>query len=482
VAESRDRLFIGGEWVASTGDSVIEVCSPWSEAVLATVPEATEADIDRAVAAARAAFDAGVLEDAGPDKRADWLAAIAEGIRERTPELSEIITDEVGSPATFSHLGQVFPAGVVFDQFAGLVRGYSFEEQRPGMIGVATVRKVPVGVSAAVIAWNVPLFLTSMKLGAALAAGSPMVLKPAPEAPLALFVLAEIIEAAGVPAGAFNLVPGGREIGEYLVRHPGVDKVSFTGSTAVGRRIASICGEQLKRCTAELGGKSAAIVLDDADLEAAIPTMLGNTLLNNGQACLAQTRILAPRSRYDEVVDALTAAVSAMPVGDPHLDETAVGPLIAERQRERVEGYLKSGFEDGAVATTGGGRPEGIDHGWFIAPTILRDVDNSMRVAREEIFGPVLVVIPFEDDDDAVAIANDSEYGLSGSVWTADVDRGMAVAKRIRTGTVGINAMGTLDFGSPFGGFKASGLGRELGPEGLEEYLEYQTIIAPYPS
>lgn len=474
--ERREAFYIGGEWVAPASERTIEIVSPWTETVVAEVPEANEADVDRAVAAARAAFDGGAL-DVGASQRADWLAAIAAGIRDRADEIASLITLEMGSPALFSNLGQVLPCHVTFDQFADLARGYAFEEERAGMLGKVLVRKVPVGVSAAIIAWNVPLFLASMKVGAALAAGSPVVLKPAPEAPLSLFVLAEICDAAGVPAGALNVVPAGREVGEYLVRHPGVDKVSFTGSTAAGRKVAAICGEQLKRCTLELGGKSAAIVLDDADLEAAVPLMLPNSTMNTGQACLAQTRILAPRSRYDEVVAAVTAGVEGMAVGDPSDMATVVGPLVAERQRKRVEGYLEVGREEGAVVATGGGRPAGLDHGWFVEPTVLRDVDNSMRVAREEIFGPVVVVIPYEDDDDAVRIANDSDYGLSGSVWTTDTERGVAVAERIRTGTVGVNAIGTLDFGSPFGGFKASGIGRELGPEGLEEYLEYQSII-----
>lgn len=474
--ERRETLFIGGEWVAPASGSQIEIVSPWTETVVAEVPEAVEEDVDRAVAAAREAFDGGALA-VDPAQRADWLGAIAAGIRDRADEIASLITLEMGSPTLFSTLGQVLPCHVTFDQFAELARSYSFEEERTGMLGKVIVRKVPVGVCAAVIAWNVPLFLASMKVGAAFAAGCPVVLKPAPEAPLSLFVLAEICEAAGVPAGALNVVPAGREVSEYLVRHPGVDKVSFTGSTAAGRRVAAICGEQLKRCTLELGGKSAAIVLDDADLDAAIPLLLPNSTMNTGQACLAQTRVLAPRSRYDEVVDALTAGVDAMAVGDPADMGTVFGPLVAERQRSRVEGYLDLGREEGAVVATGGGRPAGLDHGWFVEPTVLRDVDNSMRVAREEIFGPVVVVIPYDDDDDAVRIANDSEYGLSGSVWTADADRGVVVAERIRTGTVGVNAIGTLDFGSPFGGFKASGIGRELGPEGLEEYLEYQSII-----
>jgi aldehyde dehydrogenase (NAD+) len=325
----------------------------------------------------------------------------------------------------------------------------------------------------------VPLFITAMNFGAALAAGSPMVLKPAPETPLNSYVLGEILIDAGIPAGALNIVTAGREVGAYLVGHPGVDKVTFTGSTVAGRKVGAMCGELLKRCTLELGGKSAAIVLDDVDLDAALPMLLPNAVMNNGQACLAQTRILAPQSRYTEVVDALTSAVSDLKTGDPADPTVGIGPLVAARQRARVEGYLELGREEGARVTVGGGRPQGLDHGWFVEPTVFADVDNGMRIAQEEIFGPVLSVIPYESDADAVRIANDSDYGLSGSVWTTDVDRGIGVAKQVRTGTYGINAFGTMDLKNPFGGYKSSGIGRECGPEGIDEYLEIKSIVLP---
>jgi betaine-aldehyde dehydrogenase len=354
---------------------------------------------------------------------------------------------------------------------------YPFEEERPGLMGPCLVRKAPVGVAAGIIPWNVPLFITSMKLGACLASGSTMVLKPAPETPLDGYILAEILDGLDLPPGVVNIVAAGREVGEHLVRHPGVDKVSFTGSTAAGRTVGGICGEQLKRCTLELGGKSAALILDDADLDAAIPALLPAALMNNGQACVAQTRILAPRGRYDEVVTALADAVAAQKVGDPSDPEVQVGPLVAERQRSRVEGYLEAGNREGARVVVGGGRPEDLNRGWFVEPTLFADVDNRMTIAREEIFGPVLSVIPFDTDDDAVRIANESDYGLSGSVWTGDRDRGVGVAKRVRTGTYAVNAGMTIDLRNPFGGFKASGIGRELGPEGLEAYTEVQTIV-----
>jgi betaine-aldehyde dehydrogenase len=337
------------------------------------------------------------------------------------------------------------------------------------------IRREPVGVVAAIVPWNVPQFVTMSKVAPALLAGCTIVLKPAPETPLDAYLLAELIEQSGIPAGVFNVVPAGREAGEHLVRHPGIDKVAFTGSTAAGRRIASICGEQLKRVSLELGGKSAAIICDDADLDATIEGLKMASLMNNGQACVAQTRILASRRRYDEVVEALAAMMGGLAVGDPSEITTEVGPLVAERQRERVLGYIDIGRGEGAKVAVGGGRPRDLDHGWYVEPTLFVDVDNSMRIAQEEIFGPVLALIPFDDEDQAVAIANDSDYGLAGSVWTADADRGLDIARKVRTGTYGVNQY-LMDFSSPFGGFKASGIGREFGPEGLSQYLELKSI------
>jgi betaine-aldehyde dehydrogenase len=368
---------------------------------------------------------------------------------------------------------------MVFDGWADLTRTFSFEEIRPGAMGPVLVRKEPVGVSAGIIPWNVPLFIVALKLGAALAAGSPMILKPSPETPLDGYILGEILDEIELPKGMVSILPAGREVGEYLVRHPGVDKVGFTGSTAAGRKVGAICGELLKRCTLELGGKSAAIMLDDVDLDAAIPMLMPNSFMNNGQACIAQTRILAPSSRYDEVVDALGAAVSSQTVGDPTDPSIAIGPLVAERQRERVLGYIDKGRAEGARLVVGGGRPAGLDKGWYVEPTMFVDVDNKMTIAQEEIFGPVISVLSYDDPAEAVAIAIDSDYGLSGSVWTQDVEAGIDVARKVRTGTYGINQFGTLDMRNPFGGFKASGVGRELGPEGLSAYLETKSIVLP---
>jgi betaine-aldehyde dehydrogenase len=317
-----------------------------------------------------------------------------------------------------------------------------------------------------------------LKLGPAMAAGATVVLKPAPETPLDAFLLADALLEAGLPPGVVNIVPAGREVGEHLVTHPDVDKIGFTGSTAAGKRIAALCGEQLKRVTLELGGKSAAIIMDDADVATLVPNLIGASLMNNGQACVAQTRILASRDRYQEVVDALCDAVREQQVGDPLDPATTIGPLVAERQRRRVEGYIATGQEEGAKIAVGGGRPASQATGWYVEPTVFVNVDNRMTIAREEIFGPVLTVIPYDGIDDAVRIANDSDYGLSGSVWSADNAAALDVARRVRTGTYTVNGF-MLEFSCPFGGFKESGVGRELGPEGLEAYLENKSISLP---
>jgi betaine-aldehyde dehydrogenase len=384
----------------------------------------------------------------------------------------------MGCPISFSRLGQVMASYMVLDYFTDLARRFPFEEVRQGMQGPALVRREGVGVCAAIVPWNVPLFVTMLKLAPALAAGATVVLKPAPETPLDAVLLADALIEAGLPKGVVNIVPAGRAVGEYLVTHRDVDKVSFTGSTTAGRRIAALCGERLRRVTLELGGKSAAIILDDADLGTVVPGLLPAAMMNSGQACVAQTRILASRRRYDDVVTALVEAVKGMPVGDPMDPTTMCGPLVAARQRERVEGYIAIGKQEGARIAVGGGRPAGLTRGWYVEPTVFVDVDNAMRIAQEEIFGPVVVVIPYDDPEDAVRIANDSNYGLSGSVWTGDVEHGIDIARRVRTGTYTVNGF-AMEFSAPFGGFKSSGLGRELGPEGLNAYLEPKTINLP---
>ena len=473
-----EKLFIGGDWVAPSSGDRIDVISPHSEEIVGSVPEAKKLDVDRAVIAARTAFEAGPWSRMAAKERAELMAKLSSGIQTRMTELANVITTEMGSPASWSLMGQVLSSKMVLDYYVNLAREFPFEELRQGMLGPSLVRFEPVGVVAAIVPWNVPLFAIMLKLAPALAAGATLVVKPAPETPLDAAILAELVKEAGFPAGVANFVPAGREMGEYLVTHPGVDKVAFTGSTAAGRRIAALCGERLRRYTLELGGKSAAIVLEDADVAAMVPALLPAAIMNNGQACIAQTRILAPRARYREVVEALAAALRAVPVGDPADPKTVVGPLVAARQRDRVLGYIDAGKKEGARLVVGGGRPAGLPKGWYVEPTLFADVDNGMTIAREEIFGPVLVVIPYEGVDEAVRIANDSEYGLSGSVWTKDVDRGIDIARRVRTGTYTVNGF-MMDFGSPFGGFKASGVGRELGPEGLRAYLESKSISLP---
>jgi betaine-aldehyde dehydrogenase len=477
-----DRLYIGGDWVAPEGTDTIGVISPVSEEVIAHVPDGTEADIDKAVAAARIAFDRGPWPRMAPAERGEILRKAAAQIMAETADLAEIITQEMGAPITFSNLGQVMAPMMIFNYYADLAGTFAFDEVRDGLLNPKVlVTKEPVGVVGAIAPWNVPLFIAAAKLAPSLAAGCTVVYKPAPETPLDAFRLAEIFEECGLPKGVLSVVPAGREVSEHLVTHPGVDKISFTGSGVGGKRIGGLCGERLKRCTLELGGKSAAIILDDADLATTIPTLLPNAIMNNGQACIAQTRILAPRARYGEVVDAVVSGVSAMKVGDPMDPATEVGPVVAERQRTRIEGYLDSGREEGATVAIGGGRPGGSDFakGWYVEPTVFSDVDNKMKIAQEEIFGPVLVVIPYDGDDNAVEIANDSNYGLCGSVWTNDNDRGLGIARQVRTGTYMLNSFAPIDFATPFGGFKESGVGREFGPEGLESFLEKKSIGLP---
>ncbi|HEY8527077.1 MAG TPA: aldehyde dehydrogenase [Acidimicrobiales bacterium] len=476
---TRDGFFVDGGWVAPAGDGALPVVSPSTEEVVGSVPAATPADMDRAVAAARAAFDAGPWPRMAPGERADVLARAAALLAERAGDIAAVTVEEIGSPVgnPASQTGLVAP---VFGYYAALARTFPFERAvvtDDGRAGLVT--QEPVGVVAAIVPWNSPVTLAAWKTAPALAAGCTVVLKPPPEAPVSTFVLAEALAEAGVPPGVVNVVPGGREVGEHLVTHPGTDKVAFTGSTAAGKRIMSLCGEQVKRVSLELGGKSACLLLEDADVAAVVPTVVGIGMNRSGQVCAAQTRILVHRSRYAEALEAAGATAAAIPVGDPHDPATVIGPLVAERQRDRVQGYIDGAAAGGARVVTGGGRPAHLPRGWYVEPTILGDVDNTMPVAREEIFGPVLCVLPFDDEDEAVRIANDSPYGLAGGVWSADPARALAVARRLRTGAVNVNADYPPFPLVPFGGFKQSGLGRELGPEGLASFLEPRSIGVP---
>jgi betaine-aldehyde dehydrogenase len=477
--KSYDRLYIGGEWVEPSSSSTIDVVSPTTEEIVGRVPEAQNADIDRAVAAAKDAFEHGPWPQMTPAERAAVLSKAAEAIRNDMQGIAELISGEMGSPVSWGLLAQVLAPTMILDYYAGLGSTFQFDTVKDGLLGPVLVAKEPVGVVAAITPWNVPLFLAAAKLAPALLSGSTVVFKPAPETPLDANLFAEILETAGLPKGVLSVVPAGREVGEHLVNHPDVNKVSFTGSSLAGKKIGAACGANLKRFSLELGGKSAAILLDDVNLAEALPLMMPNAIMNNGEACISLTRILAPRHRYQEVTEALADQMRNMKVGDALDPATEVGPLVAERQRDRVENYIKIGQDEGAKVALGGGRPDGIDKGWFVEPTLFVDVDNSMRIAQEEIFGPVLSVIPYDSDDDAVSIANDSDYGLCGGVFTADNDRGLGVARRVRTGTYMVNSSTPIDFSSPFGGYKESGMGREFGEDGLELFLEKKTINLP---
>ncbi len=471
-----NQLYVGGRWQDSAATARIEIISPATEQVIGSTPEAVVADVDAAVHAARTAFDHGPWPRLTPTERAVPLRRLTDLYGARLDDMAQLITAEMGSPISFSQFGQSAGAWALLDFYAGLADEFTWEERRRGYAGgEAIVRRTPVGVVAAITPWNVPQIAILSKLVPALLAGCTVVVKPSPETAIDALVLAQWVDEIGFPEGVVSIIPGGREAGEHLVRSAGVDKVAFTGSTAAGRKIGAICGEALRRVSLELGGKSAALVLADAGIERTVECLRFASFMNSSQACAAQTRILVPRERYDDYVDAMAALADSLVVGDPADPATEIGPMVARRQQERVSGYIQIGIDEGArVASGGPGMPAGVDRGWFVRPTILAG-DNSMRVAREEIFGPVIVVIAYDGEDDGVSQANDSEYGLAGSVWTADKAHGVDVARRIHAGTVGVNKYGP-DYVGPFGGFKNSGIGREYGVEGLEEFTELQNI------
>ncbi len=471
-----DQLYVGGAWVEPTGEP-IAVVSPHDGSVVAASAGASTGDVDRAVALARDAFDSGPWPHLPVEARIEAVERIAAGYAARTGEMAELISSENGSPLLFSQIGQVGGLSLLIEGFVDAAKRMAWEEEVPGQFGPNTLRREPVGVVAAIPAFNVPQVIIVGKLIPALLAGCSVVVKPSPETPLDALLLAEIVDGAGLPPGVVSILPGGADTGRHLVAHPGVDHVTFTGSTAVGREIGATCGAQMKRMTLELGGKSAAIVLDDADIGATAEALRFASFINNGQACAAQTRVLAPRHRYGEVVDALTDAVRRFVVGDPLDIGTEIGPLVSARQRDKVRGYIRLGEEEGARVVIGGGDPpDGLDGGAYVRPTLFADVTNDMRIAQEEIFGPVVTVIPYDGgDDEAVRLANDSPFGLAGSVYTADRERAMAVARRVRAGTFGVNRYGP-DMSAPFGGFKGSGIGREYGAEGLQAFIELKSI------
>ncbi|MFD5179873.1 aldehyde dehydrogenase [Nocardia sp. NPDC058379] len=475
-----DKLFIGGAWVAPATDRTFEVISPATEAVLARVADGAEADIDAAVAAARAAFDRGAWPRLELAQRIAVLTRVSEGLAARQDEIARLISAEMGCPITLSTRMQSMGTRMLLDAFLELAPQYQWSDIRRSVTGNALVTREPVGVVAAIVPWNAPLQIAIIKLAPALLAGCTVVLKPSPETALSAYLLAEIFEQAGLPAGVLNVVVAGREVSEHLVRHPGIDKVSFTGSTAAGRRIAAICGEDLRRVTLELGGKSAAVLLDDADLDAAVPVIRALSLRNSGQVCSNKTRIVVARSLRDDLYDRLRDMIGSMPVGDPFDPATEVGPLVSRAQRDRVEGYIAAARDAGTQVLAGGGRPEGLDRGWFVQPTIFADVDPNAAIAQEEVFGPVLTVHTFDTEAEAIEIANNSNYGLNGSVFAADPARALAVARHIRTGTVELNGT-PAGFFAPIGGFKNSGIGREAGIEGFDAYVELKSYGLPQP-
>jgi aldehyde dehydrogenase (NAD+) len=479
--QGSSHLFIGGAWVTPRSTGTVEVVEAHSEQVIGRVPDAGAADIDAAVSVARDAFDRSGWAEGPIEDRMAAVQRLIDEFGRRAEEMAQTITSENGAPIKFSRLGQVGAPLDIMASTIDVAASVPREEHRSGRYLPFVLRREPVGVVGAIVAWNVPQVLIAVKLAPALLAGCTVVVKAAPEASLDAVLLAEIIEAADLPPGTVSVVTGGVDAGRALASHPGVDKIAFTGSTAAGREIGAQCGRDLRRCSLELGGKSAAILLDDCDLDATAQALRFTSFVNNGQACAAQTRILAPRSRYVETVEAVGAMAESLTVGDPHDPESKVGPLVSRRQRDRVRDYIADGVREGARLVTGGTEaPDGLTRGWFVRPTVFADVDNEMRIAREEIFGPVLSVIPYEDDADAVRLANDSHYGLAGSVFTSDPDRGLGVARSVRTGTFGINGYAP-DPLAPFGGFKASGIGREWGAYGLDEYVEVKAIngVAP---
>ncbi len=467
----RDKVFIGGEWVEPAGTEPIEVVNSSTEEVMGTVPACSAEDTDRAVAAAREAFDA--WSQAPREERAGYLSAIAAGLGERSEEIAATITQELGMPLKLSQMIQV---GLPTSQFAAmpqLMEEVAWEEQ----IGNSRVLREAIGVVGAITPWNYPLNQIAAKVGPALAAGCTVVLKPSEVTPLNAFLLAEVIEAAGLPAGVFNLITGtGPVVGEAIAAHPGVDMVSFTGSTRAGKRVSELASATVKPVAMELGGKSPNVILDDADLARAVPDGVAKCFLNSGQTCSALTRMLVPRDKLAEAEQIAAATAEAFTPGDPFDGSTRLGPLVSDVQRQRVRGYIEKGEAEGAKLVAGGAEaPEGLDRGYFVRPTVFSEVMPEMTIAQEEIFGPVLAIQPYDGEDDAVRIANDSQYGLAGGVWSSSEERAIAVAKRIRSGQIEING-GAFNPLAPFGGYGQSGHGRENGRYGLEELLQVKSL------
>ncbi|EAU48723.1 aldehyde dehydrogenase [Salipiger bermudensis] len=474
-----DRIYIGGDWVTPDSSDRIEVISPVTEEPIASVPAGSRADVDAAVAAARRAFDEGPWPHLELSERMACLARLKDIFERRAEEIAQTITAEMGSPITASRTQQVPIPIMMMEAQLDLAPQLAWRELRQSKTGNGLVLRKPKGVVVAIVPWNAPLMVTLAKIGPALLAGCTVILKPAPESPLSAYLLAEMIDEAGFPPGSFNMLCADRAESEYLALHPGVNKVSFTGSTIAGQTLARGCGDLLRPITLELGGKSAAVLLEDADVGAAIEALRVGSFRNSGQICSLKTRIVVSKRQEAEALERLEALVASMPVGDPLDETTQIGPMVSQRQRDRVAGYIDTGLKDGARLICGGpGRPEGLNRGWFVRPTILAGVEPGATVAQEEIFGPVLSVITYDTEDEAIAIANNSQYGLNGSVFTADTARGVAIAERIKSGVVEVNGAG-CGFHCPIGGVKASGIGREHGREGFDPYVEIRTIGLP---
>jgi acyl-CoA reductase-like NAD-dependent aldehyde dehydrogenase len=467
----RDKLYIGGEWVEPSGEGTIEVINPATEEVMGRVPEGTPADVDRAVAAARQAFETWSVTPL--EVRAEACAGIAAKIAERSDELAALIASELGMPLTLSKMIQAGLPTMDFGSMPEQLEKVVWEQE----VGNSLIVREPIGVVGAITPWNYPLHQIAAKVAPAIAAGCTVVLKPSEVVPLNAFVLAEIFDELGIPAGVFNLVTGfGPVVGEAIAGHPGVDAVSFTGSTRAGKRVSELASQTVKPVTCELGGKSANVILDDAPLQDAVTDGVAKAFLNSGQTCSALTRMLVPRAKLAEAEQIAAAVAQAFTPGDPFAETSRLGPLVSDVQLERVRGYIRKGIEEGAKLVTGGDEaPEGLEHGFYVRPTVFSDVRNDMTIAQEEIFGPVLSIIPYDSEDEAVAIANDSIYGLAGGVWSGDPARAEAVARRIRTGQVEINGAAFNPL-APFGGFKQSGHGRELGYLAIEEYLGVKAL------
>jgi aldehyde dehydrogenase (NAD+) len=467
----RDQIYIGGQWVASTGGGTLEVIDSTTEEVIGSVPEGSTDDVDRAVAAARAAFPSWAATPVA--ERTALLTKVQEGLAARLDELADLITHEVGMPRMLSQLVQVGLPMVTFGSMAQVAEDFTWEQT----VGNSLIVREPVGVVGAITPWNYPLHQIAAKVAPALTAGCTVVLKPSEVAPLNAFVLAEVFDQVGVPAGVFNLVTGvGPVVGEALAAHPDVDMVSFTGSTRAGKRVSEVASTNVKRVALELGGKSANVILGDADLAKAVADGVSKCYLNSGQTCSALTRMLVPRDRLAEVEELAVAAAESFTPGDPFDPSSRLGPLVSAAQRDRVRNFIDKGVGEGATLLTGGVEaPDGLTQGFFVQPTVFSGVTRDMTVAREEIFGPVLSIIPYDSEEEAVEIANDTDYGLAGGVWSGDADRAKAVARQLRTGQVEING-GNFNPLAPFGGYKQSGNGREYGTFGLEEFLEVKSL------